>query len=309
MQEKIYDVVIVGGGPAGLTAAVYAKRYNLNTLVVSSFIGGMILEAYEICNFPSYQTISGVDLAKSMINQVKNLGIELKKEIVKKINKKDKIFGITTNNSAYRAKKIILATGTEKRRLNIGEDKFLGKGVSYCATCDARFFKNKDVVAVIGGGDAALTAALLLSEYVDQVYIIYRKEKFFRGDPSWIKQAEENKKIKPIFNTQIKKIYGKEKVERIKLDNGSDLKVDGVFIEIGSIPNEKFSKQIGLKTDKGYIMVNKKQESSIEGVYAAGDITNNHLKQAVTAAAEGAIAASSSYTQIRSEKNKKEGGK
>jgi len=293
----LYDVAIIGAGPAGLTAAIYSGRYLLNTLVIGKLPGGQISEAYKVCNFPSYISITGIKLTKKIMGQVKNLGIEIKQEEVTQI-KKNKAFTIKTGDSIYEAKKVILAMGTEKRKLNVkGEDKFLGKGLSYCATCDAAFFKNK-TVAVIGGSNAALTAAILLSEYANKVYVIYRKERFSRAEPVWIRQIEKNKKIETIFNSTLKEIYGKEKVEGIKF-NGRDLKVDGIFVEIGSIPDEKFSKQLGLRTEEGYIIINKKQETSTKGVYAAGDTTNNPLKQAITAAAEGAIAANSVYEEIK----------
>ncbi len=300
----LYDLIIIGAGPAGLTAGVYASRYLLKTLIIGKLPGGMISEAHKVCNFPSYKTISGMKLTKKIIEQVKDLGIKIKQENVEEI-KKNKVFEVKTNNSSYRAKKIILAIGTEKRKLNVpGEKEFLGKGVSYCATCDAGFFKNK-IVAVIGGSNAALTAALLLSEYAKKVCIIYRKEKFFRAEPTWISQVEKNKKVEIIFNANIKEIYGINSVNRVKLDTKKDLKVDGVFVEIGSIPDEKISKQLKLKTEENYIVVDKKQQTSLEGVYAAGDITNNPLKQVITACGEGAIAATSAYEEIRGNKNGK----
>ncbi len=299
IKNKIYDLIIIGAGPAGLTSAIYAGRYMLNALLIGEIKGGTIAKAYKVCNFPSEREILGMKLASKMLEHVQSLKIELKSEKAEKISKQDNVFKIKTNNSAYKAKKIIIAIGTEKRKLNIkGENKFLGKGISYCATCDAPFFKNK-VVGVVGGSNAALTSALLLSEYSKKVYIIYRKKRFFRADPAWIKQIENNKKIQTIFNANIKEIYGKEKVEGVKLDNGKDLKVGGIFIEIGSVPDEKFSKQLNLKTEKGYIKVNKKQETNVKGVFAAGDITNNPLKQVITACGQGATAASSVYEELK----------
>lgn len=295
---EIYDLIIVGAGPAGLTAAVYAGRYLLNTIVIGITPGGTITEAHKVCNFPSYKSISGIELIKKIIEQVKDLGIDIKQEEVKEI-KKNKIFEVKTNNSTYKTKKIILAIGRKKEKLNVkGEDKFLGKGVSYCAVCDASFFKNK-IVAVIGGSNAALTSALLLAKHAKKVYIIYRKEKFFRAEPLWVKQVGKNKKIKTLFNSNLKEIYGDEKVKGVKLNNEKDIKVSGIFIEIGSIPNKEFPKQLNLETEKGYIKINKKQETSIKGIYAAGDITNNSLKQMITACGEGAIAATSAYKEIK----------
>ncbi len=298
-MEKIYDLIIVGAGPAGLTAGIYAGRYMLNTLVIGETEGGMIGEAHQICNFPTYKSITGFELVKKLVDQVKGLGIEIKHEKVEKINKSKDNFEIKTSKSIYKSKTIILATGSKKRKLNVeGESKFIGRGVSYCATCDAAFFKDK-VVAVAGGGNAALTAALLLAEYAKKVYIIYRKEKFFRAEPRWIKQVEENKKIEPIFNTNITKIEGINNVEKIMLDSGEKIKVDGVFVEIGTIPNIELSKQLKLDHENDYIVVDKFQKTSLEGVFAAGDVTNNPLKQAITAAAEGALAANSAYTFIK----------
>jgi len=294
-----YDLIIIGTGPAGLTAGIYAGRYLLKTLIIGKLPGGMISEAHKVCNFPSYESITGVELTKKIIEQVKDLEIEIKQEEVTEINGSNSNFIIKTNKQEYQAKKIILAIGRKKQKLNVkGESEFLGKGVSYCATCDAGFFKNK-VVSVVGGSNAALTAALLLSEYAKKVYIIYRKGNFFRAEPSWIKQVEENKKIKLIFNSKIIEIYGTDSVKGVKLDTKKDLKVDGVFVEIGSIPDEKLSKQLELKTEKGYIKINKKQETNIKGVFTAGDITNNPLKQVITACGEGAIAANSAYNELK----------
>ncbi len=299
MEKKNYDLIIVGAGPAGLTAAIYACRYLLNTLVLGELQGGMMSESHRICNFPTQNNISGLELTGKLVNHVKELKGEIKQEKVEDIKKQGKEFRVKTNKNEYFARKIILAVGTEKRKLDIpGEKEFLGKGVSYCATCDAAFFKDK-IVGVVGGSDAALTAALLLAQYAKKVYIIYRKEKFFRAKPAWTKQVKANKKIEVIFNSNITEITGREKVEKVKLNTKKDLKLDGIFIEIGSVPNEEFSKQLRLKTEEGYIRVNRKQETNIEGVYAAGDITNNPLKQVVTACGEGAIAANSAYEEIK----------
>lgn len=300
-KTEIYDVIIIGAGPAGLTAAIYAGRYLLNTLVIGVTPGGTMTEAYKVCNFPSHINISGIELMKKIIEQVKDLGIDIKQEEVKEI-KKNKIFEVKTNTSIYSAKKIILAAGRKKEKLNVkGEDKFIGKGVSYCTICDASFFKNK-IVAVVGGSNAALTSALLLAENAKKVYLIYRREKFFRAELSWIKQIEENKKIETMFNSNLKEVYGGGRVEGIKLDNEKDLKVSGVFIEIGSLPNKEFPKKLNLETKENYIKINKKQETSVKGIYAAGDITNNPLKQMITACGEGAIAATSVYEEIVKEK-------
>ncbi|MBU0957830.1 MAG: FAD-dependent oxidoreductase [Nanoarchaeota archaeon] len=299
----MYDLIILGAGPAGLTAAVYAARYKLNTLVIGKINGGMISEAYEVCNFPTYDRVLGSELTKKMIDQVKKLNVEIKNTDISDIQKKDSQFILKSSTEEFKTKKLILAIGTERLKLNVpGEKEFLGKGVSYCATCDAAFFKDK-TVAVVGGSDAALTAALLLSEHAKKVYIIYRQKKFSRGDPTWIEQVEKNKKITPLFEDNISEIYGEKIVKGTKLESGKDIKLDGVFIEIGSKPCDSLPKNIGIKTnEKCYIIVNEKKETNIKGVFAAGDATNNSLKQAVTACADGAIAAYSAYLEISKEK-------
>jgi thioredoxin reductase (NADPH) len=300
MENKEYDLIILGTGPAGLTAALYAGRYLLKTLVIGELNGGAISEAAEVCNFPTYKSITGMELTTRLVEQVKNLEVEIVQDRVKRINK-NKNFEIETDNSIYKSKKLIIATGRKKLKLNIKkEDELIGRGISYCATCDASFFREK-IVSVIGGSNASLTAALLLSKYAKKVYIIYRQEKFFRAEPSWIKQVELNKKIEIIFNSEIKEIKGSEKVEGIVLDSEKEISLDGIFIEIGSIPDIKIFKNLDLELEENYIVTDKFQKTSVSGIFAAGDITNNSLKQAITASSEGAIAATSAYNEIKKE--------
>ncbi len=304
-KKMLYDLIIIGSGPAGLTAAIYASRYNLNFLVIGKLLGGEISEAHKICNFPTQNNIKGFELIKQMVNHVKELNGKIEQKEVIEIKKLNNKFIIKTHNQEYYSRKVILAIGREKQKLGVkGEDKFLSNGVSYCAVCDSAFYKDK-IVAVCGGGNSAITSALLLAEYAKEVYIIYRKDSFFRAEPSWVNQLEKNKKIKKIFNSEIKEIYGGNSVKGVRLNNDNLLKLEGVFIEIGSIPNEKFSKQLGLKTEEGYIKVNKKQKTNIKGVFAAGDITNNPLKQVITACGEGAITVTSAYEEIKLEKSKR----
>ncbi len=298
MEE--YDVIIIGSGPAGLSAGVYAGRYMLKTLIIGGNItGGAITEAHRVCNFPSQKNIGGLDLSIKLVEHAKTNGIKFaENETAKTIEQNGLSFNIKTDQNQYQTKKIILAFGRKKRMLNIeGEKEFLGKGISYCATCDCSFYKDK-TVAVVGGGNSALTAALLLSEYASKVYIVYRKSKFFRAEPVWIKQTDNNPKIEYLFNKEIKKITGNKFVEKTIFKDGEELAVGGVFVEIGSIPDETLSKQLNISTERGYILTDKKQKTNIQGVYAAGDITNNVLKQVITAAAEGAIAAESVYKEI-----------
>ncbi len=292
---KKYDLVIIGAGPASLTAAIYAARYKLDVLIIGKIIGGLATEAYEISNFPTYDKIKGIELMLKMINQTKKLGVEIKLEDVLDIKKN---FRIITNKGEYSAKKIIIATGLERRKLGIDREKeFIGKGISYCATCDSGFYKDK-TVGVIGGGNSVLTSALLLAKFAKKVYLIYRREKF-SAEPIWIEEIQKNKKIITIFNSTITKLIGKNNLEEIELTKKKKLKIDGLFIEIGGAPGIALTKKLGVKiTNKNEIIVDKNQKTNLNGVFAAGDITNNPLKQIITACAEGAIAADSIYKEL-----------
>jgi len=300
-MTKRYDLIIIGTGPAGLTSAIYASRYKLNFIVLGKTLGGMTGKAHEIVNFPSYEKITGVELIQKIEKQAKSLGVEIKAEEVLEI-KTNNEFKIKTNKDIYQAKKIILATGTTKGKLNLAnEDNLIGHGISYCATCDAGFFRNK-TVGIYGGGNSALNAALLLSKFAKKVYIIYRRDKFSKGEPILTEQINKNKKISKIFNSEIIKLGGKDSLKEIVIiENGKKrgLNMDGLFVEIGNIPDDRLAKQLNLKLDGDYIEVNKKQETNIKGVFAAGDITNNPLKQIITSCAEGAIAADSAYQELK----------
>ncbi len=300
----MYDIIIIGGGAAGLTAGIYSQRYKLKTVVVAEQIGGLALNAYKICNFPSYYNVSGIELMKKIEEHARKEGVEFLIERVEQIKKEKDKFTIITPEKSLETKKIIIAIGTKQRRLNFENgDKFLGRGISYCATCDASLFKDKKV-GVVGGGNSALTSALLLSEYAEKVYIIYRKKEFSRADPAWVKQVNENKRIECVFETEVRKIMGKDFMESAELNNGKILKIDGLFVEAGSIPNKEVLYQTGVKTNEnGYIITDDEQRTNIKGIFAAGDITNNKLKQIVTSCAEGAIAAFHAYKDISKERS------
>lgn len=298
MSEQ-YELAIIGTGPAGMNAAVYAARYKLKTLVLGEIMGGMAAEAHEICNLFGFSKIKGYELAMKIQEQATSLGIETKQEKAMQITKTNEGFEIKTNENAYSAKKIILAMGTEKRKLEVKrENEMIGKGISYCATCDGTFYKNK-TVGVVGGGNSALTAALMISEFANKVYIIYRQEKFFRAEPAWVEAVAKNPKIEPVFKANVTELIGEKKLESVRLDNGQALKLDGLFIELGSDPNTALCQQLGVELETGHIKTDKMQKTNVHGVYAAGDITNNVLKQIITAAAEGAIAATQIYSELR----------
>lgn len=301
----MYDLIIIGAGPAGLTASVYASRYRLKHIVIGKAIGGYLPEIKNIENYPGFKSISGVELTERLIKQVKNLDAEIREEEVIKAKKIKNWFEVLTNEKRkYRGKTILFASGTKRRKLNVpGEREFLGKGVSYCATCDAPFFKNK-TVAVIGGSNSAAVSALHLSGFAKKIYVIYRRDKL-RAEPYLVEKILKHPKIEIIYNTNVVEIKGKEYVDGVVLDRSHKknriLSVDGVFIEIGFVPGTSIAKNLGVELNEtGHIKINQDCSTNISGVYAAGDITNgsDNFRQIITAAAEGAIAARSVYFHI-----------
>jgi thioredoxin reductase (NADPH) len=299
----MYDIIIIGGGPAGMSAAVYAARFRMKALILSNHLGGYMIECPSIENYPGFTSINGMELSNNMKEQVKNLKVETIEEEVVEI-KKDKTFKVKTKaNNTFEGKSIVLALGTKRRKLEIkGEDEFLGKGVSYCATCDGMFFRDK-IVAVVGGANSAAVSALQLSEFAKEVNIIYRKDKL-RADPYWIKKIEDKGNIQVHYNLNITEIKGDPMVNSILLDNNKEMKVDGVFIEVGSMPATTLAKSLNIKlSEDGCIIVDQTQKTSVEGIYAAGDITtgSNKMRQIITACSEGAISAESAYHYSRKE--------
>jgi len=300
---KKYDLIIIGSGIAGMTSAIYAARYGLKTLVLTENVGGLLNDAYPVENFPGFKSISGFELMKKIKEQVEGLGIEIKSEEVSDILT-GKNF-IVVGKNRYECTAVILATGSKRKKLGVkGEKEFSGKGVHYCAICDAMLYKNK-VVAVVGGSESAAQAALLLSEYAKKVYIIYRREKL-RAEKIYLDKIKKNNKIEIISNTNIIEIRGKDKVESVIFDNpykgSNEFKTDAVFIEVGSEPSTELAKKIGVNlNENNEIIVNEKMETNVRGIFAAGDVTNSVLKQAVVAAGSGAVAAFSAYKYIQSE--------
>lgn len=296
-----YDVIIIGGGPAGLAAAVYSARYGIKSLVISKTQGGLAATAHIICNFPTYLEIKGYELMQKFIKQVENLKVPIIYDIVTKIEKTKTGFLVITNKKKYTCKKVILGIGTERIKLNIpGEKKLYGRGVSYCTTCDGPFYKNK-TVAVVGGGNAALTSALQLADIGKEVYLIHRRDEF-RGDNAWIKAVENDKRIKKLMNEEVIEIIGEKKIESVKLKSGKTLNIEGIFIEIGSKPDIDFLSNLKIDLDeKNYIVTDKYQKTNIHGLFAAGDITGGPLKQINTAVSQGSVAAFSTYSELKKE--------
>ena len=295
--------MIIGAGPAGYSAAIYAVRSGIKTILLEKgFGGGLAALSPNIENYAGFESISGIDLTEKMkAHASKYTDIHFNEE-VKKIKKIKDIFTVETIKYTYNAKAIILCLGTDYRKLNApGEKELTGKGVSYCATCDGFFFKDKKV-AVIGGGNSALIEAIFLKQIgCKEVYLIHRRDQL-RAEKSYEDEAIE-KGVKIIYNTHVKAIYGGKKVDYLELHDvnnqkKSKLPVDGVFISIGEEPQNALAKDIGVKLDeKGFIIVDRQQKTNIKGVYAAGDITGG-LRQVITACAEGAIAALSSTEAV-----------
>ena len=295
----MYDIIIVGAGPAGLTAALYALRANKKVLILEAkAYGGQILKANKIENYPGIENINGFDLATNMYNQVIKLKCEIKYELVKKITKDKKVI---TDNNTYEAKSIILATGAENRRLNLpNEMDYIGKGLSYCATCDGNFYKNK-IVAVVGGGNAALEDTIYLSGLCKKVYLIHRRESF-RADDKYVDELDQYENIELILNSQVISLNGNEVIESIELkdknDNIKKIKIDGLFVAIGQQPkNELFADIIELD-EKGYIKSSDGVHTNIDKIYVAGDTRVKELRQLTTAVSDGAIAATTAIKEM-----------
>ena len=307
-MTKIYDLAIIGAGPAGLSASVYASRYGIPNVVIGGISGGLTTQTHEIGNWLGSEKVAGYEFAQKAEAHAKSYE---KAEIINTLvddiepassadrEKDGKYILFLSNGNKIEAKTILLAMGTKHRHLGVpGEKEFAGKGVSYCATCDGFFYRGK-TVAVVGGSDSAAGAAVYLGDIAEKVYLIYRGEKL-RCETFWGEAIGKNPKIKSLFNTNIKEIKGQEKVEELVLDNPYEnseiLKVDGVFAEIGSDPNVDLSKKLEIDLDdEGYIKIDPAGRTSKKGIWAAGDITtgSDKFKQIVTAASEGAIAAHS----------------
>ncbi len=297
----MYDIIIVGAGPAGLTAAIYAGRANKKVLVLEALTyGGQIINTNVIDNYPVNPGISGVEFATKIYEQAKALGAEIKFEKVVDIkdgNPKE----VVTNKETYQTKTIILATGSDSRKLKLeNEDKLLGRGISYCATCDGAFYKNKDV-AVVGGGITALKDALYLSDITNKVYLIHRRDTF-KTEEDVVDKVKEKDNIEIIYNSNVTKLIADDTLKEIEVTdnekNVTNIKVDALFIAVGRIPeNQNFAKLINLDSN-GYIISDEKCHTNIEGIFVAGDNRVKGLRQLVTATSDGAIAATEAIRYI-----------
>lgn len=296
------DLIIVGAGPAGLSAAIYAMRYKIDFEIIARAPGGLMTEAYDVENYPGFKLIQGADLSTAMVNQLKALGKEITLDDIRGIRKEDGEYYLKGNQKEYCAKSILLALGTERKKLNIpGEEKLAGRGVSYCATCDGFFFKGK-TVAVIGGGDAALGAAVYLADLAEKVYLVHRRNEY-RADPYWQEKVKAAKNIEEVLECNLTQIVGDEKVEKIIIDRDNKvILVDGVFIEIGETPQSAILTALGVECDgEGFVKVDQAGMTNLPGIWAAGDLTtaSNKFRQIVTAASEGAISAVEIYKYLK----------
>lgn len=300
--DKIWDLIILGGGPTAIGCAIYAARFAMDILVIGKTYGGLIATTHIVENYPGITSVSGTEFVEMFRDHMDSLSIPYISDEIKSIEKAKDHFILHSFFAKFKAYTICIATGSERRKLGIpGEEKFAGRGVSYCASCDMLFYKDK-VVAVIGGSDSAAKEALFLAQNVKKVYIIYRGKEI-RAEPINKKRVYENDKIEIINNTNITEIKGNDKVKSIIFDNGREFEVDGVFIEIGSIPASDVVRDLGVKlNEKNEIMINRRSETNVPGIYAAGDVANAPFKQAITGVAEGVIAAYAIFDYLKKTK-------
>lgn len=287
----MYDIAVIGAGPAGLMAGIYGTRANKKVIVFEMLTpGGQIVNTSTISNYPVAPGITGPEFGQVLSKQAEDLGVEIEYAEVSHIDKADGYFKITTEDDNFEAKTIIIATGTQPRKLELEhEDEFTGKGISYCATCDGAFYKDK-VVAVNGGGNSALHEALYLADIASKVYLVHRRTEF-RGSEDMVEKIKAKGNVELVLGANIAKLNGDKKLTSVETDTGQTLDVDGLFVSIGRVPNAK--KLIdGLEVvDGDYVAAGENCITNIPGVFVAGDVRNKELRQLVTATSDGAIAA------------------
>ena len=298
----MYDVVIIGAGPAGLTAAIYIRRAAKKVLVLEAKVyGGQIVNTLDIENYPAEEHISGYDFATKLYNQAKNLGAEIVFEKVISIEANGKQKKVITTDNVYEAGSVIIATGSENKKLGLpNEDQLIGKGISYCATCDGAFYKNKKV-AVVGGGNTALEDALYLADVAEKVYLIHRRSEF-RGEDSTVSRLKGKENIQFVLNSNVTKLNAGNKLESIEVASTDEkvrtIEIDGLFVAIGRIPESKAFANLIKLDDAGYIEADEKCHTNVDGIFVAGDSRTKDVRQLVTAVSDGAIAATEAVKYI-----------
>ncbi|MDD4358343.1 MAG: FAD-dependent oxidoreductase [Candidatus Pacebacteria bacterium] len=303
----IFDLIIIGGGPAGITVAIYASRNNLNTLLFSQNLGGMLSnKAVDIENYTGFPSITGIELAEKFREHLlKQENVLVKAEEVNFIQRENNTFKVKTDTEEYESKTVIIASGSKPRELNIlGEKEFLGKGVSYCPVCDGFFYKGKDV-AIIGGGNAGFESAIYLNSIANTIYILERGDKFL-ADKKNQEKVNSFKNIKAFTNAEILEIKGDKFVQSIKWKNNGEVletEIEGVFVQAGYVPKTDYLKDLVDLNEKKEIIVDESMKTKTKGLFAAGDITNSKVKQIICAASSGAIAALSAYNFLNYEQN------
>ena len=293
----MYDIIVIGGGPAGLTAAIYARRAGKKCLVLeATACGGQILNTNKITNYPAIADVSGPELAKSMSEQAEQLGAEIEYDKVTSINPIDGGFELVCEEDNYSARSVIIAAGTTPRKLDLPrEDELVGRGISYCTTCDGAFYKDK-TVAIYGGGYSAAYGALYLADLANKVYLIHHHDEL-RAVGDVVEALRNNPKIEILLGSDISELTGDTKLSGVKLANGNEIAIDGLFVAIGREPHCDFCDGLE-KDDEGYIVADEGCATNIPGIFVAGDIRTKKLRQIVTATADGAAAAESAIRYL-----------
>ncbi|QXW81200.1 thioredoxin-disulfide reductase [Bacillus sp. LJBS17] len=298
-EEKIYDVIIIGAGPAGMTAAVYTSRANLSTLMIERGIpGGQMANTEDVENYPGFESILGPELSNKMFEHAKKFGAEYAYGDIKEVVDGKEYKVVKAGSKEYKARAVIIAAGAEYKKIGVpGEKELGGRGVSYCAVCDGAFFKGKELV-VVGGGDSAVEEGVYLTRFASKVTIVHRRDKL-RAQSILQARAFDNEKVDFLWNKTVKEIHEENgKVGNVTLvdtvtGEESEFKTDGVFIYIGMLPLSKPFENLGITNEEGYIETNDRMETKVEGIFAAGDIREKSLRQIVTATGDGSIAAQS----------------
>jgi len=309
-EEKIYDVIIIGAGPAGMTAAVYTSRANLSTLMLERGIpGGQMANTEEIENYPGFESILGPELSTKMFEHAKKFGAEYAYGDVSEVIDGEEFKIVKAGSKEYKTRAIIIATGAEYKKLGVpGENELGGRGVSYCAVCDGAFFKGKDLI-VVGGGDSAVEEGVYLTRFANKVTIVHRRDKL-RAQKILQDRAFANEKVDFIWNHTVKQINEKDgkvgSVTLVSTVDGSEKEVpcDGVFVYIGMSPLTAPFKNLGILNEQGYVITNDKMETSVKGIFAAGDVREKTLRQIVTATGDGSIAAQTAQQYVEELKEK-----